>query len=78
MSFTVACLKLAESFSCASDAPLPSDRRCPASSFSEVEAKVRPILAELEALRRETLRAIDLRARLDGAGRRHRRLHRRA
>jgi hypothetical protein len=61
MSFTVACLKLAETFR--SSPP----RGAGASSLSgarlaEVQAAIRPILLELEELRRETIRKIDLRA----------------
>lgn len=61
MSFTVAWLKLYESFS---SKPL---RRTSAETLSsvqlgEVEAAVRPILSELEALRQSTIRDIDLRA----------------
>ena len=70
MSFTVACLKLAESFGSKGGAPLPAARRSPARTLAEVEATVRPILAELEALRRETIRSIDLRALCDDSRRR--------
>jgi len=61
MSFTVAVLNLAKSFS---SKPARSYGRSAlsGSQLSEVEAAVRPILAELEGLRREAVREIDFRA----------------
>lgn len=60
MSFTVACLKFAENFS-----SKPSRRYHPGltdAAIGEVESTVRPILAELEGLRQQAVRAIDVRA----------------
>jgi hypothetical protein len=61
MSFTVAMLNFAKSFS---SKPERSYGRgaLSDSQLSEVEATVRPILVQLEALRRETVRNIDFRA----------------
>jgi hypothetical protein len=60
MSFTVACLKLVESFASKRARGRTSALR--GSQLQEVEAMIRPILAELELLRLRTVRAIDLRA----------------
>lgn len=61
MSFTVAMLNLAKSFS---SKPARTYHRgaISDSQLSDVEATVRPILVQLEALRRETVRNIDFRA----------------
>jgi hypothetical protein len=61
MSFTVGMLNLAKSFS---SKPARSYHRAALSDsqLTEVEATVRPILVQLEALRRATVRNIDFRA----------------
>ena len=61
MSFTVAMLNLAKSFS-SKPARNYGHAALSESQLSEVEVVVRPILAQLEALRRQTLRNIDFRA----------------
>lgn len=60
MSLTAALLQFAEGFS--SKRPRRFASNLPRAQIEEVEARVRPILVELESLRKRTLQEIDLRA----------------